>query len=1255
MAKYFTDSGGAAGVIRARMNATAAAREKDSKPAKKSGGFSLGDVVPDLGLGQMVKELGMIVPGMLAVATGKGGYSNAIGGLAKGLGSSVLGTASTIAKPIGIPGTDINLGDRVIEPLGEKLTGIKPQDFMEKVRERGILPALVEDVGNVALAGGVASKFAKSGQLGALANESVQAARLSALPGNLKFSTAAQRAKEAAQAVRDSGAAKAFSPEQIAGRAKVIDVAQKVAHPYTTGFQRFASPLARAGEAEALARSAGAVMPDAEIPSPTAATGGRPRAPQRAVATDIAEGGQFDPALASRAPIDTPEFDVQTPRVGPAELSARAVQSAEIPEWATRFVQKAPDPVVDTLRKVSGFIAGRQTAKVKREHEIFQEAVRRKFHNEAPVKNILARASDVVGKELADGTSITPEIADQMFGDEIMRLMAHGPWLDEVKARVGDSVDIDALLRSKGAIPEHLMTPEIRQAVNDAAEFFATDVNKRRLEVMRGSRRGNEGLEDVGTTNVALRKSDQKRWNEARDLQARATKLDPRIAKERERATAMLVKAQERIADIDSTNAALRTRSAEIVNEIAELWRRGHTGSARWAPGDDLKSLGKDAGPLPDRSPRQLANTAGTVEGLPAAAAQKRGATLERKATEHSIAQQRITENTNRRAKLQTSIDDIRRTMDEESLASEIEKAKLLGKASKKVARLQQKLDTPGVSQVSSHWQPLYSAAKELHKLAEADPVLAEALEGMPKTFSDVVRFAKERGFEPAHIASITNDDVRRLVFDQVRLGRGGAVGLEAKAGARNKRNTGTIRTRAVSALAAGMFQATEEANSNAVLDYLESTVAQKVRKTADGQTVLPKGWRLWNPDAHFKTSVTREGGAYIVDANTGQRIPTMMIPEQVGKVLDRMADKQKNPLLNPISKVTNPWRALMLTWSPRWYVNNIVSQVILASSEGVKWSDWRAAYDEYKKDGTLNPEITQSSLVSDISTDLGGMPSLVAYPGKFKQRVGLARRQEGNVAAYRHIAKSVSRANEFVDELSRAAVYNRTLRVGGTAEQALMRAQTALIDYGNMTPFERQYVKAIVPFYAWQKNVLKIVSLFPVDHPAAAGVLMQLDKLNQDLNERQYGGKLPDAYAGLITIAGKTINTRAWNPFQDADQLASPQGIAASINPVVDIALRNALGAPDGGFVKHTRANEFGTYVPDTSPLQDALREVSMLPQLNLGTALASGKSATGQGRAQTSLRFAGIPGMTPEQIAKVVARAKRTEERLEGTRAKR
>lgn len=665
----------------------------------------------------------------------------------------------------------------------------------------------------------------------------------------------------------------------------------------------------------------------------------------------------------------------------------------------------------------------------------------------------------------------------------------------------------------------------------------------------------------------------------------------------------------------------------------------------RWFEPEDVTHLEEVRPELPSpaegASIRQLANALPEFPNETANEARRRGYRAGLAVARHENLQSQINAAVTRKARLAKGAADIRQTLIEHSLPSELQKAKLEGHVQRGIDRLAKQLETPGNAQVPAQWKPLWGAFKDLHKAAEDSPALAAALEDLPQTWESVLKIAVENGFNPTHVNSIPEGAVRDLVYGQVRLGAHGRMGQDIVAGQRKVRLGNQAMTRSIEALGAGLLQATHESNSNALVSYLEDVVAKPVVNDT-----IPKGWVPWDPERNFILRGERTESGDLRLAARGAKA-TKMIPVEVKRTIDGMAKDYSHGIFGGLTKILNPWRALVLTMSPRWYVNNFVGNVLLATVEGVKIRDWVKAWHSYRNSGTTPfsdiPEVTHASLLSD----LGGEASMVPYP-KGKAGFKMARKAGGVKEATTLALHRLARANEVVDEMARAAVYHRSLRVGKSAEQALQRSFTALVDYGDLGPFERQFVRSVVPFYAWQKGILKLVAKFPIDHPIAAGVGLQFYELNKELNRDQYGGDLPEAYSGFVDLPLLgTVNTRGINPFQDSGSLTTPQGIASSLNPVLDIAIRNAFGAPEGGFATKYRQNEFGQVVPDTSPAEDVQSNVLNLPQFRLGAGVA-GQLPEGQPQGvQAAGRFVGANYYTEDQVRKIIERVLKAQKR--------
>lgn len=570
------------------------------------------------------------------------------------------------------------------------------------------------------------------------------------------------------------------------------------------------------------------------------------------------------------------------------------------------------------------------------------------------------------------------------------------------------------------------------------------------------------------------------------------------------------------------------------------------------------------------------------------------------------------------------------------------EAARLEAAATASYDKVAASLDSVPVSRVPGEWAHLWGSVQDLHKFAKDDPHLAGMLEDVADTFPEVVRIAREKGFDPKHIRDFSSKEVEALVYDAVTLGKHGRLGKQTEAGTRRSTNLARLRAgdaeRSIEAFAAAHLEVTHERLSNALVDFIEQHLVVPVKA---GDRLPAKGTVAWdatraallgeeiNVGTNQRTAIVKPGTKYV-------------IPEAVDRALRRMSQDYSHGLFGAIGKVTNPWRNLVLTLSPRWYVNNFIGNLALATLEGVRLRDWKAAWDSYKNEyADLEGAVSRHSQVSDI-----GEPSYIDKPlvKGFKESARAGETIPAKVGKVRrHSGTKVRRLNEVVDEIARAAVYKKTLRTTGDVEAALHRSYDALVDYGNLSPFERQAVRSVVPFYSWQKGVLKIAARLPVDHPILAGLIVQFGEANREAMEKQWGGEVPMSYLGLIDspIGDGQISTRGWNPLADSLSLTTPDGIASSLNPFLSVFARQALGAPEMGWSDDVRMDPYGFSIPNPG-IGPGLTDVAAGVPLARAAESAVGSSRYGQGN--DAVKLLGVNYQTPKAVKAAMERARKT-----------
>lgn len=608
-----------------------------------------------------------------------------------------------------------------------------------------------------------------------------------------------------------------------------------------------------------------------------------------------------------------------------------------------------------------------------------------------------------------------------------------------------------------------------------------------------------------------------------------------------------------------------------------------------------------------------------------------------------------------RKAQVEANIRSLEDTLAKHTGPREAEALRIGASGRKKLDKLGKKLGES--EKPPAAWQPMVDALDGLRKEAEADETgaiaaaLGDLVEG--NLLDKALTLAAERGFTPTHIHDATLERAQSLLFGQMQLGRFGAIDEETVSGLRRSRTGALHRAgmadRSVESLLSAHMEVAREHRGGQIVDHIEQNLASPI---AQGDRI-PDGYEAWDPMRQFVlTGSTRASDGLEATAGPGTR---MIIPKAVGDALRHMSKNYDSWPFRMLRKGTSFWRNWMLTLSPRWYMNNFMGNTILATKEGVRLQDWLAAFQDFRKRDVLGsqvrlasaPELTNRSYISEFDQP----SSVIDVPGDTRrERLRRVKETEGGRAARAYLKDSVSRINTNFDEIARSAVMNRHLRNGATRADALERAQTALVNYGDLGPLERSIVRSVVPFYAWQKGILKLVAKFPSDNPVASALLIKLGDLNNELLEDRLGGPVPSAYAGGLA-AGPFAIPRGLNPFVDAGSLVDPNLMADNVTPFADLLVRDAYNAPEG-YPESYRMGAFGQKVPEVNALTGSTDIFSGLPQVRLGQQAFGGGDAYGQDPGVTAAiqRFlGGGRTYTEEEIRRIMDRVAETQESLQ------
>lgn len=144
-----------------------------------------------------------------------------------------------------------------------------------------------------------------------------------------------------------------------------------------------------------------------------------------------------------------------------------------------------------------------------------------------------------------------------------------------------------------------------------------------------------------------------------------------------------------------------------------------------------------------------------------------------------------------------------------------------------------------------------------------------------------------------------------------------------------------------------------------------------------------------------------------------------------------------------------------------------------------------------------------------------------------------------------------------FLDNLSRSAFYLTELDKHGP-EAALRSTLRTMGEFDKMSPFERDYVRRVIPMWAWHREITKIAFHLAVDHPLRIAWTLHLGDI-----AGKPDSPLPDFYMDTIPFGDTLIGSGQFFPHSEIGGLTEGGylGVGKFLGPVPKIALGSSTG----------------------------------------------------------------------------------------------
>lgn len=352
------------------------------------------------------------------------------------------------------------------------------------------------------------------------------------------------------------------------------------------------------------------------------------------------------------------------------------------------------------------------------------------------------------------------------------------------------------------------------------------------------------------------------------------------------------------------------------------------------------------------------------------------------------------------------------------------------------------------------------------------------------------------------------------------------------------------------------------------------------------------------------------------------------------------------------IDNPTNFWRTLTLTYRPAWVVNNFVGQTLLFAinhaGHGAIRAYASAVLDSAKHRDTLPNELRYGGFIRSETPAIkaGGLGSVRAFENKWRERITRLNAEiSDNIprnAAYKAVLRQVAKTNDELGQMARAvrsgAVDIHDPSVVALHDRVIEDVLGQLIDFGDLSSFERTYVRRIFPFYSWIKGITKATGKLGVEHPARLLTVYLLGMLGDREAQREFGAAAK-TLGGFFSIGKRRgliqrgLATTGINPYATVAQVSGGvQGLATAdqnpldnpflqANPIFQNALEFASGTKlfSGEKYKQSRIAHLAAGLGITIPQAQLID--------NLIDPKNGDKKLSPQRRLDLILRYAGLP----------------------------
>lgn len=255
--------------------------------------------------------------------------------------------------------------------------------------------------------------------------------------------------------------------------------------------------------------------------------------------------------------------------------------------------------------------------------------------------------------------------------------------------------------------------------------------------------------------------------------------------------------------------------------------------------------------------------------------------------------------------------------------------------------------------------------------------------------------------------------------------------------------------------------------------------------------------------------------------------------------------DPGTNGLLKIYDKVNNLWKSSVTKYFPAFHIRNMMSNVFTNTMAGVKDPGvYKQAVDIQKYSQLLGREGLDSEAVKKAGSKIVGRTGMnlkdildiaerqgVIKPNTFYDELAENAKFLKGKSKLGKVSGVFTGVGNFAEDNARLAHFVDRLNKGYSIKEAAFSTKKYLFDYGDLTQFEKNIMRRIMPFYTWTRKNFELQLRQIASEPGKYGAMLKgfrdLSDAFSDLDESEMENLPGWVRAGVHVAQGRDGTAR--------------------------------------------------------------------------------------------------------------------------------